>query len=95
MDKDTGLDKDTQEKPKSKAGARARKSEKQEKQDRPAEAVGALLKKVEEQLTKEQLKPTLADYIRLRQLYRELEDEEPREIKVTWVDKSTKPDTES
>ena len=37
--------------------------------------------------TKDQrVKATLGDYIRLVQLRRELGDEEPREIKVTWVD---------
>jgi len=32
------------------------------------------------------MKATLGDYIRLVQLRKELEDEEPREIRVTWVE---------
>jgi hypothetical protein len=49
-----------------------------------AQVVRELLEKMEQQLGGEQLKLTLADYIRLVQLRRELEEEEPREIKVTW-----------
>jgi hypothetical protein len=46
------------------------------------------LQKLEATFTKEQgVKATLGDYIRLVQLRRELGDDEPREIKVTWVDK--------
>ena len=48
--------------------------------------VKELLKKVEAKLTKEVAKASLGDYIRLRQLQRELEEEEPKEIKVTWVE---------
>lgn len=49
--------------------------------------VKALLKKVEDQL--EIKNASLGDYIRLIQLHRELEEEEPKEIKVTWVDPET------
>jgi len=47
-----------------------------------------LLAEVEKKLTAEQMKKvTLADFIRLTQLERELEqDEQPREIIVTWKD---------
>jgi len=34
----------------------------------------------------EDVKATLGDYIRLVQLQQELEEEEPKDIKVTWVD---------
>jgi hypothetical protein len=44
-----------------------------------------LLKKAEGALGKE-MKVTLADYVRLVQLKRELDEEEPKEIRVTWVD---------
>lgn len=47
-----------------------------------------MLAEAEKKLTAEQMKKvTLADFIRLTQLERELEqDEQPREIIVTWKD---------
>jgi hypothetical protein len=49
--------------------------------------VQKLLKKVEQRLSKDDVKASLGDYIRLVQLQKELEDEEqPREMKVTWVE---------
>jgi len=46
-----------------------------------------LLKEAEKRLDLENSKVTLADFIRLTQLERELEEEEqPREIIVTWKD---------
>jgi hypothetical protein len=50
-----------------------------------AKVVSKLLKQVESNLSKE-VKASLGDYIRLVQLQRELEEDEVREIKVTWVD---------
>jgi hypothetical protein len=50
-----------------------------------------LLIDVEKRLDIENGKVTLADFIRLTQLERELEDEEqPREIIVTWADPAEK-----
>lgn len=69
-----------------------------EKQTPPAEGnrrlrgtrkqrIRTLLRKMEQKLNADQGKVTLADFIRLTQLERELEDEEqPREIIVTWKD---------
>ena len=50
------------------------------------EVVEALLQKMEQKLTGEQsdIKVTLADYIRLLQLKKELAGEEPTEIVVRW-----------
>ena len=46
-----------------------------------------MLTEVEKKLKAEKIKVTLADFIRLTQLERELEqDEQPREIIVTWKD---------
>jgi hypothetical protein len=51
-----------------------------------------LLAKVEKKLKAEEMKVTLADFIRLTQLERELEqDEQPREIIVTWKDAAGEP----
>jgi hypothetical protein len=51
-----------------------------------AEIVDDLIQKVENKLSVEDVKASLGDYIRLVQLQKELEDEEPREITVTWVE---------
>ena len=48
--------------------------------------IANLLKKVEEKLSGNDVKATLGDYIRLIQLQKEMEEDEPREIKVTWVE---------
>jgi hypothetical protein len=49
------------------------------------EKVTALLSKIEEQMETETKKATLADFIRLAQLERDLEEEEqPREVIVRW-----------
>jgi hypothetical protein len=51
-----------------------------------AKVVKALLKKIEARLGEDVGKATLADYIKLLQLQKELDDEEPREIHVRWVE---------
>ena len=52
--------------------------------------VAAIRRQVERKLEKEIEKASLADYIRLVQLEKELEEDEPREIKVTWMDPEEK-----
>jgi hypothetical protein len=51
-----------------------------------AGVVKKLLKKVEQKLSGDEVKASLGDYIRLVQLQKELEEEQPKEIKVTWVE---------
>ena len=51
-----------------------------------AQAVKCMLTKIEEKMTGNQMKATLGDYIRLVQLHKELDDESPKEIRVTWVE---------
>jgi hypothetical protein len=48
--------------------------------------VQQILKRMEDRLIKDDAKATLGDYIRLVQLEKELEENEPREIKVTWIE---------
>jgi hypothetical protein len=48
--------------------------------------VDDLLAKVELKLSEGDVKASLGDYIRLVQLQKELEEEEPREIRVTWIE---------
>jgi hypothetical protein len=60
--------------------------------------VGRILAKVianmEEKLKTEEFKPSLADYLKLVQLEKDLEGGETKEIKVTWVE-PVKPSTET
>jgi len=49
-----------------------------------------LIKDFEERLKNNQIKLTVGDYIRLMQLRKELGQEEPKEIKVTWVEPTEK-----
>jgi hypothetical protein len=52
-----------------------------------SEVVEELIEKMEKRLTAEGgFKASLADYIRLIQLQKELEEDEPRDIEVKWVD---------
>ena len=52
------------------------------------ELINSLLSRLEKQLDSEKTKVTLADFIRLIQLQRELEQEEPpAEVIVTWRDR--------
>jgi hypothetical protein len=59
-----------------------------------AQMVERILKKLETAFTNDGVKATLGDYIRLVQLRKELEDDEPREIRVTWVEAETKSESE-
>jgi hypothetical protein len=52
---------------------------------RQSEVVSKLLEKVEKELDTS-VKASLGEYIRLVQLQKDLEEEEVREIKVTWVE---------
>jgi hypothetical protein len=51
-----------------------------------AGVVKNMLTKLEGQIGRDQMKATVGDYIRLVQLHKELDDESPKEIKVTWVE---------
>jgi len=51
-----------------------------------AEAVRKILLAVESKLKGKELKATLADYIRLIQLQKEITPEAPSEITMTWVE---------
>jgi hypothetical protein len=48
--------------------------------------VQKILERMEDKLSHADVKATLTDYIRLVQLEKELKEEEPREIKVTWIE---------
>lgn len=50
------------------------------------QVVEELIQKFEKKLSGDDVKATLGDYIRLLQLRKELDEEDPREIEVKWVD---------
>jgi len=85
--KKTKAGKGKKEDPKQEASPEKKKSRKQMIRD--------LLQRLEAALAKETPKATLADFIRLTQLERELEeDEQPGEIVVTWKEPMAKQGTE-
>lgn len=49
---------------------------------------------IEERITAKDFKPTMGDYLKLLQMEIELEQEEIREIKVTWVEPSVTPNSQ-
>ena len=51
-----------------------------------AEVIKGVLEKMEKQMSGDTMKATMGDYIRLVQLHKELDEESPKEIKVTWVE---------
>ena len=55
-----------------------------------AQAVKSMLTKIETKMKGDKMKATLGDYIRLVQLHKELDDESPKEIRVTWVEPAEK-----
>jgi hypothetical protein len=65
------------------SGLRFRREENTKKK---AEVVEQMLERVEQKLGEGEVKATVGDYIRLVQLHKELEEEEPGEITVRWVD---------
>jgi hypothetical protein len=48
--------------------------------------IDKLLQSIEQRIEKDELKATLGDFIRLLQLQKELEEEQPKEIEVRWVE---------
>ena len=51
-----------------------------------AGVIKKVLEKIEGKLGTDDMKATMGDYIRLVQLHKELDEELPKEIKVTWVE---------
>jgi hypothetical protein len=44
------------------------------------------IERIEEKLGTDAIKPTLADLVRLLQIEKELDADEPREVRVRWVE---------
>ncbi len=60
---------------------------------RVGEVLTKVVEKMQGKIAANEFKPTLADFLRLVQLEKEIGEEEPKEIKVTWVE-PVKPSTE-
>ena len=89
----TGCEQTENENGRKKNAAKARTAEAVGRAKGRGQIVEDILQKLEETFTKEApVKATLTDYIRLLQLRRELGDDEPREIKVTWVESGGEPE---
>lgn len=76
------------------AGKRKRTAEPDGKKEateahRNAELVSKVIASIEAKLAKDELKPTVGDLIRLMQIRQE---EQPREITVSWVEPNEKDD---
>jgi len=60
-----------------------------EQRQNRARIVKKAIASIEAKLGTEAIKPTLADLVRLLQMEQELDEEEPREIRVRWVESDT------
>ena len=50
------------------------------------EVLAQVITKMEQKLTAEDVKPSVADYLKLLQMAKEFGDDSPKEITVTWVE---------
>jgi hypothetical protein len=76
----------TKGQPGSKAAGEAESAPKRPRRKSKAALVSKVIEKIEQKLDSDQLKPTVGDFIRLLQLEKELKEEQPKEIKVSWVE---------
>lgn len=58
----------------------------QQRKTTNAELVSSVIQKIEDKLDKGELKPTVGDLFRLLQLEKEMDEEQPKEVKVSWVE---------
>ena len=61
-------------------------SQQQRRGSNRADLVDKAIQRIEEKLGSSDVKATFADFIRLLQLEKELQTDQPKEIKVTWID---------
>ena len=60
------------------------------KQQSQAEVVDKMIHRFGEKLDADKVNVTVGDFIRLVQFRKELDEEDPKEIRVTWVDPTEK-----
>ncbi len=53
---------------------------------RVGDVLAQVITKMEQKLTAEDVKPSVADYLKLLQMAKEFGDDAPKEITVTWVE---------
>ena len=53
---------------------------------RISELLAKAIEAIESRLDSKEFKPTMGDYLKLLQMEQEMEEETPKEIKVTWVE---------
>ncbi len=74
-----------------KTTAQAEEKKKRTRRKSKAKMVSKVIARIEEKLEADELKPSVGDFIRLLQLEKELkEEEQPKEIKVSWVERDEK-----
>ena len=61
---------------------------------RISEVLASAITAIEKRLMSKDYKPTVGDYLKLLQMGQELEQDLPKEIKVTWVEPLTPSDAE-
>ncbi|HTT65837.1 MAG TPA: hypothetical protein VMG35_28500 [Bryobacteraceae bacterium] len=61
-----------------------------EQQKHRARIVRKAIESIEQKLGSDDMKMTLADLVRLLQIEKELDADEPREVRVRWVESDTK-----
>ena len=60
-----------------------------EQQKHRARIVRKAIETIEAKLEESEIRPTLADLVKLLQIEKELEADEPREVRVRWVESDT------
>jgi hypothetical protein len=71
--------------PQMKPGPECNSWDKVKERTRISEILESALAKLEDRLKADEFKPSMADYLKLIQLAKEFEQEQVKEIKVTWV----------
>lgn len=62
--------------------------------ERIQKLVDEAIEGIEKRLSDEKAPPTIGDYLKVMQLQKEIEEESPKEIKVTWVDPASATESE-
>jgi hypothetical protein len=70
--------------------AKTKHVEKEKRAKNKKELVQQAIQQIGDKLDKNELKPTVGDLIRLLQLEKEILEETPKEIKVSWVEPEEK-----
>ena len=63
-----------------------RRKEERKKRASKAEMIEDMIQQTQEKLRGKEAKASLGDFIRLLQLQREMEEDAPKEVRVTWVE---------